>query len=560
MGLAHRSAIANVAIACEPEESFPAMSSTASAIDRLHSFSTPSHGTMPEADHWRECPIPSPQLRAKFWDDVASSGVLGSDAETTRFMSNPPCALPRSAARVGSRAAKAGRNGSWQSRISEQSDFSPASTGSTALTEPFSASSETTLFQTTGVAEDHATNRCWRKLQRRSSNDSMFSFSTRQSRSRTRSPAALPAIVHEKIRTILPRGLGKDTRASGHNIPTVASDDGSTGESPRSRLQDEELKRRFPLRPKPSHRHSEDIARPASKCLHHGPISAPSAASTNIDSSPDSQDTGNRAVDESILATRKRQIVDRVMASFEQMLGYDEMDSEDEYENMCSYAGRLREEGEGSETPSSRPSNHVNSRNQCHDAKRPPGSEASKRESKRQKQGGSEGSDNEDEDEGSRRPHPQSQNVMVWEKSSKRLACPYFRMDPLKPSKHNSCRYPGFSNVSRLKEHLYRQHVLPIICPRCHERFATNRNLTDHLMAPERCPAVEEQLESMLGLNQDQVAQLKKKTRARALMSEAQKWRMVFQIVFPDVEECDIPSPCKFRRTSLIQALCWDRL
>lgn len=86
---------------------------------------------------------------------------------------------------------------------------------------------------------------------------------------------------------------------------------------------------------------------------------------------------------------------------------------------------------------------------------------------------------------------------------TRRLACPYFKNNPLRYRTWQSCPGPVWITVHRLKyyhgssdlncankearEHLYRRHALPITCHRCHEVFDATTLRDDHLVADERC-------------------------------------------------------------------------
>lgn len=99
------------------------------------------------------------------------------------------------------------------------------------------------------------------------------------------------------------------------------------------------------------------------------------------------------------------------------------------------------------------------------------------------------------------------------------------------------------------REHLYRRHALPrYSCPRCCERFETDDELSTHARAPEPCEVREPELHD--GFTQAQEKRLRSRKKDRAVagtedLSEAQKWRQMYQILFPDVRAEEIPSPCK---------------
>ncbi|PSN74263.1 hypothetical protein BS50DRAFT_11989 [Corynespora cassiicola Philippines] len=104
-----------------------------------------------------------------------------------------------------------------------------------------------------------------------------------------------------------------------------------------------------------------------------------------------------------------------------------------------------------------------------------------------------------------------------------------------------SCRDPGFTMVARLKEHLYRRHLLPIQCNRCCSTFPNDPALRDHQRDPRGCQ-IREQI-PLEGFNKDQERKLKSKKRSLVFQSEEEKWKIVYRILFPDDNETDMPCP-----------------
>lgn len=49
----------------------------------------------------------------------------------------------------------------------------------------------------------------------------------------------------------------------------------------------------------------------------------------------------------------------------------------------------------------------------------------------------------------------------------------------------------------------------------------------------------------MDGISEDQKTMLKKKVK-QPFRSEADKWRDVYLVLFPDTPDANIPSPCKY--------------
>ncbi|KAF1952234.1 hypothetical protein CC80DRAFT_423089, partial [Byssothecium circinans] len=122
-----------------------------------------------------------------------------------------------------------------------------------------------------------------------------------------------------------------------------------------------------------------------------------------------------------------------------------------------------------------------------------------------------------------------------------RFACPYYKRNPGRHQTFTSCRDPGFIAVARLKEHLYRRHLLPIQCHRCCSTFTNEPALREHQRDPRGCE-VKEHL-PLEGFDKDQERKLKSKKRSLVYMSEEDKWKVVYRILFPDDNESDMPSP-----------------
>lgn len=179
---------------------------------------------------------------------------------------------------------------------------------------------------------------------------------------------------------------------------------------------------------------------------------------------------------------------------------------------------------------------------------RPNSSESTARAVNKRRRNNSNAEQSDDEEGGKRdkRPrrhstkHPDLLNALL------RFACPFLKRFPDRPPKCASCVYPGFVTVHRLKEHLYRKHIRPLVirCPRCYGSFDTEALLRSHARAAERCPEREEPAGDD-GIDQEQERMLRSKKRLGRETSEEARWRQVFRICFPDVADEDIPSPCK---------------
>lgn len=144
----------------------------------------------------------------------------------------------------------------------------------------------------------------------------------------------------------------------------------------------------------------------------------------------------------------------------------------------------------------------------------------------------------------------------------RKFACPYFKRNPKKYGKWTSCPGPGWDEVHRVKcvpccrhskprkmltmarTHLYRRHALPIQCPRCWEVFKADNELQSHLQQDPPCTI---QGNRMLheGFTKDQEKKLRSRKKTHGDMTDEEKWREIYLILFPDDDPSSIPSPCK---------------
>ncbi|KAI1382798.1 uncharacterized protein F4822DRAFT_97200 [Hypoxylon trugodes] len=117
-----------------------------------------------------------------------------------------------------------------------------------------------------------------------------------------------------------------------------------------------------------------------------------------------------------------------------------------------------------------------------------------------------------------------------------RYACPFYLYDRHRYLRGGSCGH-GWDSVHRMKEHLYRRHVI-FACHRCFSAFEAEEDLKLHMRATKPCTVSEtaDRDARVQGINQVTMAQLK--TRKRGANEEA-KWFQCWDILFPN---CARPS------------------
>ncbi|KAF2728720.1 hypothetical protein EJ04DRAFT_476937 [Polyplosphaeria fusca] len=159
--------------------------------------------------------------------------------------------------------------------------------------------------------------------------------------------------------------------------------------------------------------------------------------------------------------------------------------------------------------------------------------------------------DNEEDNLNPKRPRKDKMPVDD-EEMKRKFACPYYKRNPERYIMRRSCVGPGWDEVRRVKEHLYRNHALPIFCPRCYEIFKVDALLHEHQRADEPCK--KRPPEVIEGFNKQQEKRLKSRKKTQTDTSEENKWRDMYRVVFPDDDAATMPSPyldCDWERAYL---------
>jgi hypothetical protein len=92
--------------------------------------------------------------------------------------------------------------------------------------------------------------------------------------------------------------------------------------------------------------------------------------------------------------------------------------------------------------------------------------------------------------------------------------------------------------------HLYRKHKKPIRCPRCLEIYPTTKDLNLHIKDDDRCNKRTAEEDESEGFTPEQEQQLRSRENLKGKGHDT-RWREVFKILFPDVDDDDIPDPCE---------------
>jgi len=87
--------------------------------------------------------------------------------------------------------------------------------------------------------------------------------------------------------------------------------------------------------------------------------------------------------------------------------------------------------------------------------------------------------------------------------------------------------------------------MLPVHCFRCQETFDNDEQLQTHMRTDPPCQ-VRSRPRTMEGINPSQEKLLRSRKRAQRHMTEVEKWKDVYTILFPADDPAEMPSPCKY--------------
>ncbi|KAH6999820.1 hypothetical protein EDB80DRAFT_725504 [Ilyonectria destructans] len=138
-------------------------------------------------------------------------------------------------------------------------------------------------------------------------------------------------------------------------------------------------------------------------------------------------------------------------------------------------------------------------------------------------------------------PHQKSRKLSKDEQGpAPRYACPFFKHDPTKyqGTQWKSCCWPGWITIHRVKEHLFRRHLLPKFqCSRCTQILDSADDLAAHLRENVICEIVPQEPQDGISEKQKESLRARGKSKGRA----SEKWSEFYQILFPG--EYPVPSP-----------------
>ncbi|KAK0662117.1 hypothetical protein QBC41DRAFT_188636, partial [Cercophora samala] len=112
------------------------------------------------------------------------------------------------------------------------------------------------------------------------------------------------------------------------------------------------------------------------------------------------------------------------------------------------------------------------------------------------------------------------------------LACHYWKFNPIV---HKDCAKLNLQDVSRIKQHLKRNHYHDYYCDDCWETFPTQNKYRQH-RDHRSCHRQADQHRFMTHQQSNQLSK-----SSRRYLSETEKWFAVWDMLFPDHRQPESP-------------------
>ncbi|KAH7372162.1 hypothetical protein BKA64DRAFT_263933 [Cadophora sp. MPI-SDFR-AT-0126] len=149
--------------------------------------------------------------------------------------------------------------------------------------------------------------------------------------------------------------------------------------------------------------------------------------------------------------------------------------------------------------------------------------------------------ENDDENRRSKRQKPRPSDKATFADAS-RFACLFRKHNASKFNiySHRSCAQSTYPSISRLKEHLYRSHLVTTYCKRCWQTFKNSEQLDSHLTVDAAliCQAVPGNPPE--GISPQMERRLRSRKKTHGGQTEEDRWRDMYRLLFPGEE---VPSP-----------------
>jgi len=137
------------------------------------------------------------------------------------------------------------------------------------------------------------------------------------------------------------------------------------------------------------------------------------------------------------------------------------------------------------------------------------------------------------------RGNPKAAQKRTKREPTRRFACPFAKHNPAEFKNVKTCCGPGWNDVHRVKEHVYRRHSLKNACNRCFEFFKDPKSLKEHQRTDPPCKVKKDAPTDIISEKEEDLL----RTRAKAGSSAEANWQEMYRIIFP--ADARVPSPCK---------------
>ncbi|KIL90348.1 serine threonine protein kinase [Fusarium avenaceum] len=129
-----------------------------------------------------------------------------------------------------------------------------------------------------------------------------------------------------------------------------------------------------------------------------------------------------------------------------------------------------------------------------------------------------------------------------------RFACPFFKAGIRISARHRACEGPGWTDINKVKEHIFRTHLVDhhktkYVCRRCDEGFKTDELFLAHQHQELACHKITSQ-PAYGKLTREQTSSLRSLKRKYTKISDEERWFEIYKLVNPSSDpRCDGISP-----------------
>ncbi|KAG5662555.1 hypothetical protein KAF25_004973 [Fusarium avenaceum] len=118
-----------------------------------------------------------------------------------------------------------------------------------------------------------------------------------------------------------------------------------------------------------------------------------------------------------------------------------------------------------------------------------------------------------------------------------RFACPFFKAGIRVSARHRACEGPGWTDINKVKEHIFRTHLVDhhknkFVCRRCDEGFKTDELFLAHQHQELACHKITSQ-PAYGKLTREQASSLRSLKRKSTKISDEERWFEIYKLVNP---------------------------